>query len=1620
MKKILTLTTIILLSLVIKAQPPKFPCNGDFRFTRQSGTSTFVSKVDFIPGDINIINPGTISPAALTNASVQYGGYIWTQDWGVTTGFTLLRVAADYTTTAFPVATIPAGTTFNNAGVDKNGKMYILTNANPVSLYTIDLATGTPTYVSTKAVTFPGLVAAESVIWGDISTDPVDGKVYCWYHPTATVTPLKGLYEITGITGATPTLVKRGVDQQYTLGSLFFNDRGQLFGYGAILGANQDKIFAVDKQTGIVTQYGLPDIQVSQSDGCECSFRISLERKVSTPVINVPKCGVDTFNYTFTVRNFSNGTATPIIFSDTLDSRLSYAFNIATLQTQLQAIYGAATTVTLTNYAGGVNNLVTVTGMAVALGATTFTLPVKVDANKFTASASIAQQAYLKGIDVVIGGPNEPSDNPTTFNAKDRTGITINLSGSKCLPPLANNFINAPMPQGNGATAIPGLLASDPDGTIASYTIATFPPAAQGVLSYCSNGTAPCTGTVINISSNNVVLTPAQMATLKFDPAPNFAGNASFTFAATDNSGNLSNLATYTLPITALPPVSNNIMENSMVNTNGPTPIQPLNSSDADGTITSYQITTVPPVGEGVLSYCNGGTGVACTGGSFVNITGATTLTPAQMASLRFDPTAGFVGNATFNYNALDNSGNTSNTANYTIPVTGTATNARPPLAENITAQPLNNSLGNTAIPKLLATDLDGFVSSYKILTIPAPATGVLRLSCPSTPTGLTCVGGYADILANTVLTPAESARLFFDPAPGYVGTANFTFNATDNAGLVSNTATYNLPIVNTPPTAVNINTTFPFNGAAAPIVPLSGNDIDGTVTTFTLTSLPTAAQGTLSVPCPPNITGASACTGGFQNLTAATLTANGGAIALTPAQALAIKFAPTTGFSGPLSFNYTTTDNNSLVSTPAVYNITIANQPPVANDVTVAVMPNTNGVTALVPSLSATDPDGTIANYTILTLPPATSGSLSIPCPATPAGATCTGGFAILDAAVLAANPGGIVLTATQAAGLNFDPAANYTGVVNFTYSATDNSGNISNIANYNIPISGVGNLPPVAQNIQATPMPNTNGQTPIPNLIGSDPDGTVANYTITTIPPASQGVLYYNNGTGVVPLTAGTVLTPAQISTLTFDPTAGFTGNAVFSYYVTDNVGLISNEATYTIPVTGTPPVSTPILAPAMPQSNGPTTIPGLISTDADGTIASYFIEKLPPTSQGVLSIPCPPTLIGATCLTTGPNAGYQILTDAILANYPNGGIPVTPTQMAAMKFDPAGTYSGNVVFNYHATDNSGLLSNSTTYTIPVTGLPPISTNVTQTMLNSNGPTLIAGLASTDPEGLPIAYYVLNSLPNSNQGVLSVPCPPTPNGATCNGSGFADLTAAVLAANPGGIVLTPAQAAGLNFDPLPTFNGDVIFNFSAFDNNGNMSNIATYTIPTGTAAVLPLSNLQFTGQRIGNNIALNWKTENESALNKYEIEYSTTTNGFVNAGSKAALNASNNNYQFILNNFKEPIYFIRLKVIGVDGRFTYSNIIIVRLNGRNEISIYPTPAESYVNIEFGNNSKGKYTMQILDAAGKNVKSLTVENVQSNQTFTINRDQIATGIYYVIIKSNTTSEVITKKIIFK
>ncbi len=148
--------------------------------------------------------------------------------------------------------------------------------------------------------------------------------------------------------------------------------------------------------------------------------------------------------------------------------------------------------------------------------------------------------------------------------------------------------------------------------------------------------------------------------------------------------------------------------------------------------------------------------------------------------------------------------------------------------------------------------------------------------------------------------------------------------------------------------------------------------------------------------------------------------------------------------------------------------------------------------------------------------------------------------------------------------------------------------------------------NLPPLAQdvvNYLQAPRGETAGPLPIAPLQGTDIDGSIASFTVTQLPTAAQGLLYYLNGATLTLVAVGQALTPSQAATLYFDPTPGYIGNVFFYFQATDNGNgtpanaLSSNVARYTIPVGQ----DNPSLYAALPTN------PGAYATNQ--TLANVF---------------------------------------------------------------------------------------------------------------------------------------------------------------------------------------------------------------------------------------------------------------------------------------------------------------------------------------------------------------------------------------------------------------------------
>jgi hypothetical protein len=171
----------------------------------------------------------------------------------------------------------------------------------------------------------------------------------------------------------------------------------------------------------------------------------------------------------------------------------------------------------------------------------------------------------------------------------------------------------------------------------------------------------------------------------------------------------------------------------------------------------------------------------------------------------------------------------------------------------------------------------------------------------------------------------------------------------------------------------------------------------------------------------------------------------------------------------------------------------------------------------------------------------------------------------------------------------------------------------------------TGIVNLPNQNFGIEQPPVPTSATNSSIPasagpttlvtGLAATDPDGTVSFFKVDSLPPASEGVLYYADGVTPVLLT-DPPFTPAVAAGLKFDPSGTFTGNSSFTFSAIDNAGKTSlTPATYTIPITAAADLS-------ITKTDGATSVNAGGNTSY--TIVVTNAVQVPPTVQSSPTLP------------------------------------------------------------------------------------------------------------------------------------------------------------------------------------------------------------------------------------------------------------------------------------------------------------------------------------------------------------------------------------------------------------
>jgi len=172
----------------------------------------------------------------------------------------------------------------------------------------------------------------------------------------------------------------------------------------------------------------------------------------------------------------------------------------------------------------------------------------------------------------------------------------------------------------------------------------------------------------------------------------------------------------------------------------------------------------------------------------------------------------------------------------------------------------------------------------------------------------------------------------------------------------------------------------------------------------------------------------------------------------------------------------------------------------------------------------------------------------------------------------------------------------------------------------------------------------------------------------------------------------------------------------------------------------------------------------------------------------------------------------------------------------------------------------------------------------------------------------------------------------------------------------------------------------------------------------------LLPLKIVSFTGSVQENFNLLKWETTDEQNTKEFDIERATDGIHFSQVAIIPANNTSGDNYYSFTDNARaNENFFYRLKMVDLDGHYTYS--ITVKLSDRqnSQIIISPNPVRNLMTLQ---NIPGPGMIEVLNVQGK-----IIQRVYTNgPSQVINMANSSRGLY--VLKYVGTGQTQLQKII--
>ena len=173
-----------------------------------------------------------------------------------------------------------------------------------------------------------------------------------------------------------------------------------------------------------------------------------------------------------------------------------------------------------------------------------------------------------------------------------------------------------------------------------------------------------------------------------------------------------------------------------------------------------------------------------------------------------------------------------------------------------------------------------------------------------------------------------------------------------------------------------------------------------------------------------------------------------------------------------------------------------------------------------------------------------------------------------------------------------------------------------------------------------------------------------------------------------------------------------------------------------------------------------------------------------------------------------------------------------------------------------------------------------------------------------------------------------------------------------------------------------------------------------------------LPIEVSEFEGAQDEKELVFSWTTYAEVDSDMFVLEQSGNGIDYeqIHIEQAAGYSLEKKRYQVRLENTFTGIQYFRLKMLDLNGSYTYSNTVTLDLRKGTTFISFHSPEDDIVNIDLGDRSTHDLDVHVVDIMGRIL--VTTQLPKGDSSIEIPVANLSTGIYYVYLENAGTQKV--------